>query len=328
VVDGTDEAGERGRESDLGALARTALASYPLGVRRIELLADYTNTLFRVESGAGAAFVIRVGIAGPVAHPEAVIRSEMMWLEALDRETDLVVPRPLRTRDGELLVSASTPRAGPRNCVVTSFLPGRLLAHRLDGAGMRSLGVFAARLHEHGAAMKPPPGFSIPAYDSALPYGRPAALFAGEHRDLAPPGLPDRCEEMRDLVEQAIGRLAGRQPARVIHGDLYPWNALVSEGAIGVVDFEELLWGWPVQDIAGTFFTLWERPDFPALGDAFRDGYASIAGWPVEEPDEIPTFMAGRALILANDVLLQPEWRREAPSVLADLEHRIDAVLG
>jgi Ser/Thr protein kinase RdoA (MazF antagonist) len=327
VTDGSREPGTRGRESDLHALALTVLESYPLSVRRIELLADYTNTLFRVVAEDGAAFVIRVGIAGPVAHPEDVIRSEMMWLETLDRETDLVVPRPLRTRDGELLVSASTPRAGPRNCVVCSFLPGRLLAHELDRAGMHEFGVFAARLHRHGATLPPPPGFSIPVYDSALPYGRPAVLFEGDHRDLMPSGLLDRCVTMRALVERAIGRLAGREPARVIHGDLYPWNAVVNEGAIGVFDFEELLRGWPVQDIAGTFFTLWERPDFPSLSDSFRDGYESVAEWPEREPGEIPTFMAGRALILANDVLLEPGWRHEAPSVLADLGRRIDSVL-
>jgi hypothetical protein len=55
----------------------------------------------------------------------------------------------------------------------------------------------------------------------------------------------------------------------------------------------------------------------------FRDGYESVADWPEREPGEVATFLAGRALVLANSVLIAPEYAAEAPGILAAFEERL-----
>jgi len=324
-----EDSSGQSREHEARFLALAALESYPLEVSRIELLADYTNTLFRVDTHGEGRWVVRVGISGPVAHSDTVINSEMLWLEAIHRDTGLTAPRPLRNRHGSLVTAVTIPSLiEPRTCVVFSWMPGRLLAESLGRDEMHALGAYEARLHAYGAEFRPPPEFSIPRYDKAFPYERPVVLFDNDHQGLMKGAMRDRCIALRDRIEVVTQRLSHREPVRVIHGDLYQWNALVHRGEIGVFDFEDLLWGWPVQDIAGTFFTLWDRDDYPELQASFRSGYETVADWPEKEPGEIATFVAGRSLVLANDVLQQPETRHEAGSILTDAAQRIEAVLG
>jgi hypothetical protein len=48
--------------------------------------------------------------------------------------------------------------------------------------------------------------------------------------------------------------------------------------------------------------------------EGFRHGYERVAPWPEAEPGELEAFIAGRALVLANDVLQMP------PAALGDLD--------
>jgi len=145
------------------------------------------------------------------------------------------------------------------------------------------------------------------------------------------------------VVERAIGALRDREPPRVIHGDLHRWNVLVEPGRGGTarrpedghaptaaaIDFEDLAWGWPVQDLAIALYYIAFEPRYPALLEAFRNGYESVRPWPDETGGEIDTFIAGRALVLANDVELleEPEVRARGPMWMERFEGRIRAFL-
>lgn len=74
------------------------------------------NTTFRVDGRAGGRYVLRVQrIGGPTA---AMVRSEAAWLAALCRDTDLVLPEPVPTQDGDLVTVVGhdgVPYAAPSN---------------------------------------------------------------------------------------------------------------------------------------------------------------------------------------------------------------------
>jgi hypothetical protein len=60
---------------------------------------------------------------------------------------------------------------------------------------------------------------------------------------------------------------------------------------------------------------------------AFRAGYETVAGWPERRAGQIATFMVGRALVLANDLLITPELRSEAATFLERYEARFRTFL-
>ena len=57
---------------------------------------------------------------------------------------------------------------------------------------------------------------------------------------------------------------------RILHNDLHQWNVRIYRGRLSPIDFEDLMWGWPVQDIATTLYY--------HLDNGYDDRAASLPG--------------------------------------------------
>ena len=320
----------RGRARRLRPVARRALEERGLGDCSLSLLGDDTNTLFRARAADGAAFVVRIGQYGPIAHSPAEAAAETAWLAAL-RAAGLIVPDPVPDRRGRLLSSLSAPGVeGERVVVVFRWLPGSLLQGHLTPANVAAYGRLAARLHLHAAGFRPPGDPPLPRYDRLFPFRQPEVLFTPEPNPLLPPERREMFRRGAERVERAIGRLRRAAPMRLLHGDFHAWNVLVHRGQLAAIDFEDLMWGWPIQDIATALYYLHHRPDFAGIRDGFRRGYEEVASWPEAEPGELETFIAGRALVLANDVLVMKADQTaglDIPEFFARAERRLRAIL-
>jgi Ser/Thr protein kinase RdoA (MazF antagonist) len=324
-----DSLTNRGRARRLRQVALAALAEYPLDITQVRLVTNSWNAIFRVDT-PGSKYLLRICRSTQTEGGPEQLAAETAWLAALRRDTDLAVPEPVATRYGTLLVTAEAPGVPePRHCVLFSWLRGRDLDDRLTPENVAKLGVLAARLHQYAASWEPPDGFSIQRYDRALPPVEPAILFDDEFANLLPAGRREVFRAAAEGVKEAIERLqASGEPMRVIHGDLHRWNAKVFRGRLSAFDFEEIIWGWPVQDIAITLYYFHGEAEYGALRAAFRQGYETVAPWPERYEGEIDRFIAGRALVLANGVLqdVDPEWREAAPQYLERTEARLRAL--
>ncbi len=319
----------RGRALRLRRMALAALQHYDLGVKRVRLLSNDLNGIFRVDLEGGRKVVLRISLP-EAGHTLPEIRSEMMWLDALSRDTDLGVPTPHANRDEALVTTvkvAGVPQA--RHCVVFGWIPGPDLADRLTLDNVAKMGELSAQLHAHAETFREPPGFSIKTSDRVFPFGDEVVLFDKAHRDLVPPDRRELFRRAAKRVEAALGALyANWQGLRVLHYDLHHWNVKVFRGKLYALDFEDLMWGYPVQDIAITFYYWQDHPQFGELQEAFRRGYAQHASWPEQVRGQIDTFIAARGLDLANFVLRDPnpEWRQSAPAFLERTESRLRAL--
>jgi Ser/Thr protein kinase RdoA (MazF antagonist) len=320
----------RGRAMRLRNVALAALKRYDLEVNRVRLLSNEFNGIFRVDTVDGQKYVLRVCLPEG-GHSLSEIRSEMMWLAALRRDTVLGVPEPFATREGEWVTTIETDGVPePRHCVVFGWVPGPDLAERLTLENARKLGELAGQLHNHAATFSPPGGFWLKTADSIFPFGEPVVLFDADFRRFLPPGRLGVFQRTLQRAEAVIDRLyADRGGLCVIHNDLHQWNVKVYQGKLYALDFEDLMWGFPVQDIAITLYYLQGDEAYPALREAFAQGYTNHNRWPERGPGEIEALMAGRALDLANFVLQDPnpEWKDAAPVFLERTENRLQAYL-
>jgi Ser/Thr protein kinase RdoA (MazF antagonist) len=241
------------------------------------------------------------------------------------------VPRPLATRDGALVTTVELPSVPePRHCVVFSWVKGVDLADRPTRENWYRLGEFASRLHDHGITFRPPENFSINRYDKVFPFQEPVVIFDDAYRHILPPARREIFQQVADRVQAVLDRLnANSDGMGVIHGDLHHWNTKIYRGQISALDFEDLMWGYPVQDIAVTLYYMQWRDDYLALRDAFKQGYTSRRTWPEQHPGEIDTFIAGRALVLANYILEDPspDYRTAAPEYFERWEKHLHSFL-
>jgi hypothetical protein len=64
----------------------------------------------------------------------------------------------------------------------------------------------------------------------------------------------------------------------------------------------------------------WNEPDTAIF-------YETVAPWP-DEGGDVATCIIARTLLMANDVIHQPEWRHAAPEIYERGERRIRDMLG
>jgi Ser/Thr protein kinase RdoA (MazF antagonist) len=281
------------------------LTHYDLRVDRLTLLGLYTNTLFRVRTQDGASYVLR--LATPGWRTDEDLRAEVLWLFALARDTDIGAPVPVLPRSGQPFVTLEAKGVpNPNRCTILSWIPGTNLGQQLSPETLVKMGELFARLHAHGAAFKPPPDFTQRQMSSYLARGEPDALFAfgaanaldAEHRELL--------YAVQDRAAAAFaGRYADPEGLRVIHNDLWHDNIKIYRGRLHPLDFEDTLWGYPVQDIAMALQDLMTDvapAEYAPLAAAFRKGYTSLAPWPEGHDGEIDCFRAGRILWVLNYV--------------------------
>jgi len=317
----------RGRVRRLRRSVDAALAHYALDVVRVRLITNETNGIFRVDTSDGARYAVRVGLGGGIGHSTDEVLAETEWLAALAAASELTVPVPLLTRDGDPFVTVEVPGVpDPRNVVVFSWLAGGPLGKRLTTPTMRAYGALSASLHVHGAHHRPSTPDALPRYDRLSPFDEPFVLFDAD-QPLMPPARRAVFAAAAEIVEEEIEALRrSGEPMRVLHGDLHPWNVMTSRRGLAPFDFEDLMWGWPVQDAATSLYYL-QGPDLEGRVTSFREGYETVAAWPERRQGQMATFMVGRALVLANDLLITPEWQAEAALYLERYEARFRAFL-
>lgn len=225
------------------------------------------NHTYRIDAPAGRT-VLRVHRPGYQTADS--IESEMAWLEALRRDTDLPVVRPLPGVDGRLVQ-----RMGDRHAVLFAFEPGREPAEG-SVALFHTIGAFAAQAHLHVAGWQRPPGFSRPEW-TAETMLQPDGLW-GDWRKA--PGVAPVRADLDALTDRLHADLAayGRSPDRfgLIHADMRLANLLVDGAQTRLLDFDDSGFGWFMYDLGSALSFIDLGENAPALRAAWLEGYTAI----------------------------------------------------
>jgi Ser/Thr protein kinase RdoA (MazF antagonist) len=295
----------------LRRLAVVALEAYDLHEPRLTALMHGDNTTFRVDLASGERYVLRIHRS--IGKTPEMVRSELLWLAALQQEAALVAPTPVLTRAGELLTIAGV--AGvpePRICVLFGWINGRFLEHGLTPTHLKRVGAFMARLQLSGARFELPDGFVRGRLDNL--YGKPRGIGAAQARQqldnpedeaTAIKLVTEVCSpEDGRAVEQLIRRIRaaqlslghGPETFGLIHGDLHQENYLFDRGQVRAIDFDDCGYGHYLYDIAVTLFNVRFRADTAQLREGFLAGYRSIRPLSAEHEHYIDTFFDLRDL--------------------------------
>ena len=311
----------RGQFRRIGRLARTVLREYDLSPdARLAPLHHGENTTFRVDDPvSGRRYCLRVHRPGYQSID--AIRSEIQLLDSITRQTDLIVPRPVPTRDGEPLAFAEIDGVpGRRTVVLFDWIAGRF-PKQLTPATVARSGVTLARLHELAQSFVPPSGFIRPVV-----YTDYRGRTLGESLDASAIQIGGK---VRAAIEQAHERaVAVRTALRrtpdvygVIHADFHRGNFIVRRGGVvAPIDFDDCGWGHYLQDLAVPMMQYTARPENAPRAQAFLRGYRSIRPLSREEEALLPYFA-----LLRHTWMLQ--WvidRRDNPALREWLSSSID----
>ncbi|MEE4110770.1 MAG: phosphotransferase, partial [Halieaceae bacterium] len=229
-------------------------------------------------------FVLR--LHRPGYNSLAELESERRWTQTL-ADNGLTAPTGITARDGRPFVRVAIPGTGEqRHAGITRWMHGRPLDELLQSApgaddlrdAYRRIGRIAARMHTIASNWSAPDDFTRPRLDTAGLLGEaPRWGRFWEH-----PGLSDAARrhllalrfELADDLE-AYG--CAFENFGLIHADLHAENIIIGEDRrAGVIDFDDLAWGWYVYDLATALVDHWGQADYAALRDALLQGYGTL----------------------------------------------------
>jgi Ser/Thr protein kinase RdoA (MazF antagonist) len=283
-------------------LAHAALQAYNHPPYRLTLIAHLYNTTFRVDTETDERYVLRIHRAWE--HSFETIRSELLWLAALRRDTPLQVPDPVTTRAGDLLTEASIPGVPVAfKCVLFCWLPGRRYRRGLTPRHMLRVGELLGRLQNHASGWELPPGFTRQRVDHPLTASRRGEPFADETiayvEDLVADNLSkDEAAIVGEVLRQArdVEREMGEGPEAfgLMHADLHYGNLLYEGDAVKAIDFDDCGFGNLLYDMSPMLNEIDERPNYAALRAAMLEGYRRVRPLSAEHEAHIDTFIALR----------------------------------
>jgi Ser/Thr protein kinase RdoA (MazF antagonist) len=290
--------------------ARAALIAFGLPETEPHPIGKSENVVFRADAPDGTTWALRLHRPGYHALPALESDRE---LTAHLAASGLIVPTGRRTVDGAWYTKVGTPDPeASRLAGMTLWHPGQTLESLIGKdrspaiwSWFERTGVLLADLHNATADWTPPAGFTRHRLDMEGLAGE--TPFWGRFWDV--PGLTAEERALlikaRDLV---AARLAGlTEPPILIHADAHPANVLVSDGRLGLIDFDDCAWGWPVFDMAVSLWSAASEPRFPELRDRFLAGYATRRALPADVLAQLDLFLLTRSLMLIGWCADRPE---------------------
>jgi len=331
----------------LRRLAGNALTVYDIEKPRLTALQHEGNTTFRVDLANGERYVLR--IHHPSLRTVETVQSEMMWLAAVRQETELVVPGPILTHDGDLLTVINVEEVPEsRICVLFRWIPGRFLDDRLTPSHLKSVGAFMARLQLHGAQFRPPDGFVCGRLDNLTERARRAAGKAFLRQQIDNPDdetaairliteicSPEDGRRVAALIRRVreVQHIVGQKPETfgLIHGDLHQDNYFFHQGQVRAIDFDDCGYDYYLYDLAVTLSEVNWRENTPALRKSFLAGYRSVCSLSPEHESYLDTFIALRdlQLIIAkiemrNHPAFRDGWASSVKEMLQDVKNFLE----
>jgi Ser/Thr protein kinase RdoA (MazF antagonist) len=298
-----NELTHRGQILRLRQLCMKALENYPIDVARVRYLTTESTTMFRVDTRDGSKYVIRLysDLDSSLAENE----TEMFWLHALARDTDLRVTEPVARNDGDYLTLVSMQGVpGEKRCALYKWVPGVQLAERVSPQTYRQLGAIMAKLHKHAESLALPDHIDPKRWDKVfyypdepVVYNTPgySHLFTAEQLEV----MERACQRLNPFLADLYQHSGGPM---LVHADLHFWNVHIYRGELYVIDFEDIVLGYPVHDIAICLYYLRHRAGYPELLAAFQNGYATERDWPSFTQTDLHLLWAARMTNFINYV--------------------------
>lgn len=271
-----------GQVARLSRVAREVWQTYDLGDARSRLVDHGYNTTFRMDARDGKSYALRLNTSRRKSRE--ALNAEVAWTTAL-ADAGLPVPRPVQGRS----VWAAFPGWDEGlAAVLYPWLPGRVAGKTPRPWMGAALARLTKALHAHAKLYTLPEGAEVKVVDGPL--------HEDECRIGAYPAMMETVAKA-----QTVWDLLKREPARLLHHDLHAYNLTAYRGRLSAFDFDDVCLGHPAQDAMVTTYYL--RSMDPKIEEGYRRELPPEHLGVTEE--EFEAVIAGRQVLLANDLFLQ-----------------------
>lgn len=305
--------------SELQALAEKALKAWEFEDARLHPIGVGENASFRVDT-PDKRHVLR--IHRPGYHTLAELESEQVWTAAL-LKAGIDVPVPVPTREGRGYVTLAF-EGSERHIGMLEWVDGELLGNIIDREGgsfagrFRAVGRIAAAIHNQSSRWTVPDRFRRHRLDLEGLLGEDS--FWGPFWNL--PQMTKTQREVIGSARRAITHELARldrttETFSLIHADLHPYNLVVGDKGLHVIDFDDASFGWHHYELAVALHRYAEDDRFGDIQASLVGGYREVRPLADSVVAMLPMFLLVRSLVHLG-------WRAQRPEHGTDLSEDIE----
>jgi len=224
-------------------IVQQALSAYDLDDQPRTFIQHSENVTYKVEQPNHGASLLRLHlpVQPSLDAPDTdarTVNSEMLWLQALNREVQLPVPLPLKNNHGEFVTQIKEANQ-VINCTLLQWLEGQAYEHEFETEDTAAqIGVLIGKLHLHTSRWRVPAGFRRPVRDRAYFEKSLVTLqLAAEQGFIRYQDFKTLETSIQILTDMLRALTKTRQTNGLLHGDLHRGNFIIDNGRIKLIDF-------------------------------------------------------------------------------------------
>ncbi len=288
-------------------IVKAALEQYAVDFEKAEFCCEATNVFYKAYGRDEQVYGLK--ICSEEANRLEDNLCEVFFLSQLKGNVDFLIPEVVLNKKGKAVTLAQNGGLGEQNrTILYKWVEGTEFEGRETKELFFTLGKILAKLHKAAKGFSIPESMNPKRWDRVFYFTDEKVVFAEE------PFRKRLGEQNTELLLKAVifadkklSESIKDQKCLLLHGDINPWNILLCGESIGIIDFEDSIVGYPLQDIAILLYYYRYNENYEAYKQSLFNGYKSEA--PDFEPDdnEIEILMLARRLNFINFSLLVDE---------------------
>ncbi|GGH31019.1 phosphotransferase enzyme family protein [Paenibacillus segetis] len=250
-------------------VALSALQQYDLEWERIQFIQLSDTITYKIETSTAESYLLRIHSA---RCSKEEIRSELVFLQALNKSSELNVPEALASCDGSYVLEITTEEGYMRPYVtMMRWVEGEHASGKLTDSCAYNVGVMMGRLHDAAASFVPSSDFVRPEWGSES-FSREFTKLEPYHsRFLSDEEWKSYQAAAEKICSELTGMERSNQNYGLIHADLHTGNIVFNNEQPYPIDFGRCGYGYYLYDMAGLLLEL-----SPAQRGMFIQGYESV----------------------------------------------------
>ena len=302
--------------------ARLALENYDIGEVDIDEskevghigFSGYHMVKFRA-AGANGSFLITVYYTHgdrDIHSYRTAINSHPLWIEALNRDTDLVIQKPIRSGSGDFITDVQSDAENSFLITLLRWVEGEMVWDNysdeafvdLPSGMLHNVGTVLGKLHRHSSQWTLPEGFFRPKGEAEdMPRNLNRLRLAADEGRIGAGDFAVMEQAASRLIADVAGMDKSPQDWGLLHGDFSCGNCIVHRDEIRPIDFDWCCFGYFLADVGWCFAV---NPMSPTLCQAFLDGYKQQHTLPDNYLQTIESFFVESCIRLLS-------WRTKNP---------------
>ncbi|WP_088102962.1 phosphotransferase [Halalkalibacter urbisdiaboli] len=226
---------------------------YKVDVKNVVFLGRSDNEAYRIETLSNK-YLLKVHLG---RNDKSMIESEMMWLKAIQDDTNLEIQCPIKNSQGTYVTDLIDSNDNHSLWTLQDWLEGEVLQEQPNEQVIENLAHVMATLHNHANHWNVPETFSRPQFNAEHLLNSLKQLSILVSENVVTPDQYEFFKRTSDKILPVIYREnTNSNYWGIIHSDLHEGNYIIKNGIPHAIDFSCCGFGFYLFDIAETFLHL------------------------------------------------------------------------